>query len=88
MTQNVYNIGAFNPSAAEIRDRILEEFPQAKISFKVDEQRQAILDTWPQDVDDSAARRDWGLAPRHDLEGAFRDYLFPAFQREHHGHGR
>jgi hypothetical protein len=46
----------------------------------VDEKRQAILDTWPEDVDDTPARRDWGLAPRYDLERAFRDYLVPAIR--------
>jgi nucleoside-diphosphate-sugar epimerase len=86
LTQNVYNIGAFNPSAAEFRDLILEEFPKSIITTTVDANRQAILDTWPQDVDASAGRHDWGLAPRYDLERAFRDYLFPAFRVLYHSH--
>ena len=81
LTQNVYNIGAFNPSAGELRERVQAEFPDAAITTKVDEKRQAIVDSWPQDVDDSAARRDWGLAPRYDLDGAFRDYLIPAIRK-------
>jgi len=83
LTQNVYNIGSFNPSAGELRERVLAEFPRADITSQVDEKRQAILDTWPQDVDDNAARRDWGLAPRHDLERAFRDYLVPAMRKRY-----
>jgi threonine 3-dehydrogenase len=87
LTQNVYNIGAFNPSAGELHERVLREFPKADITTRVDEKRQAILDTWPADVDDSAARRDWGLAPRFDLEGAFRDYLVPAVRKRYMNHG-
>jgi len=77
LTQNVYNIGAFNPSAAELRERVLAEFPHAEISTHVDVNRQAIIDSWPEDVNDSAARRDWGLAPRYDLNRMFQEYLMP-----------
>jgi nucleoside-diphosphate-sugar epimerase len=77
LTRNVYNIGAFNPSAGEIRDLVLRELPKANVTTKVDSKRQGIVDTWPADVDDSVARRDWGLAPKYDLEAAFEKYLVP-----------
>ena len=48
--------------------------------LQVDEKRQGIVDSWPADVDDSAARRDWGFAPRYDFETAFRDYLIPTIR--------
>jgi nucleoside-diphosphate-sugar epimerase len=82
--QVVYNITAFNPSAEEIRSLVLEAFPGAEIRFEPDLKRQAIVDSWPEDVDDSAARRDWGLSPAYDLESAFRDYLIPRI-RERYG---
>jgi nucleoside-diphosphate-sugar epimerase len=75
--QGVYNITAFNPSAEEIRSLVLEGFPEADITFDPDLKRQAIVDSWPADVDDSAARSDWELAPRYDLESGFADYLIP-----------
>ena len=56
---------------------VLAGFPDADISFAPDVKRQAIVDSWPADVDDSAARRDWGLAPTYDLERAFSEYLVP-----------
>lgn len=84
LTQRVYNIRAFSPTAAEIRDRVVEVFPGAKISFEPDERRQAIVDSWPGDVDDDRAREDWGFAPRHGLDEAVRDYLLPAL-RERYG---
>jgi nucleoside-diphosphate-sugar epimerase len=73
LRQSVYNITAFNPSAGEIRDLVLADFPDADITFEPDLKRQAIVDSWPADVDASAARRDWGLAPRYGLESAFAD---------------
>jgi threonine 3-dehydrogenase len=73
----VYNIAAFNPSALEIRELVLGGFPEADITFVPDLKRQAIIDTWPADVDDSAARRDWHFAPRYDLSRAFDEYLIP-----------
>lgn len=82
LSQLVYNIGAFNPSAGEIRDIVLRAFPRAEITTKVDAKRQGIVDTWPADVDDSAARRDWGFRPRHDLKRAFDEYLVPGMAKE------
>ncbi len=83
VTRTAYNIAAFSRSAAEIRDVVLREFPQAAITYAVDEKRQAILDTWPADVDDSAARRDWGFSPAHDFSRAFSEYLIPAVRRRY-----
>jgi nucleoside-diphosphate-sugar epimerase len=77
LRQSVYNITAFNPSAEEISSLVADGFPDAEITFKPDLKRQAIVDSWPADVDDSAARADWGLAPRYDLESGFADYLIP-----------
>ncbi len=79
----VYNVGAFNPSAEEIRKIVLQAFPEASITYKVDERRQAIVDTWPADVDDGAARADWGYAPRYDLQAAFSDYLIPTIRERY-----
>jgi len=77
LQKSVYNITAFNASAEEVRSLVAEGFPEAEITFDPDLKRQAIVDSWPADVDDSAARDDWGLAPRYDLEGGFADYLIP-----------
>jgi nucleoside-diphosphate-sugar epimerase len=77
LTSNVYNIGAFSPSAEEVRELTLAAFPNGEITFEVDVKRQGILDTWPADVDDSRARRDWGWEPGYDLTRAFNEYLIP-----------
>jgi nucleoside-diphosphate-sugar epimerase len=83
LSQPVYNIGAFNPSAGEIRDIVLRAFPKAVITFKPDDKRQAIVDSWPEDVDDSAARRDWGEKPAYDLRRAFEEYLIPGIRKRY-----
>lgn len=78
LTRHVYNIKGFSASAGEIRAEVLRHFPETAIGFDPDPAKQQIVDTWPADVEDSRARRDWGLAPRHGLAEAFRDYLVPA----------
>jgi threonine 3-dehydrogenase len=83
LTRTAYNVAAFNPSAEEIRAAVLQAFPSARLDWEPDEQRQGIVDSWPADVDDSAARRDWAFAPRFDFERAFRDYLFPTIRERY-----
>jgi nucleoside-diphosphate-sugar epimerase len=85
LSQTVYNITAFNPSAEEIRDLVISGFPDAEITFEPDFKRLSIVDSWPADVDDSAARRDWGHAPRYGLETAFSDYLIPRIRECYRG---
>ena len=55
----------------------------ARIDWEIDQKRQAIVDSWPADVDDSAARRDWGFAPRYDFERALEDYLLPTIRERY-----
>ncbi len=80
LSRSVYNIRSFSASAAELREAVLAHFPQARISFEPARARQAIVDSWPADLDDSAARADWGFAPRHGLAEALGDYLVPALR--------
>jgi nucleoside-diphosphate-sugar epimerase len=83
LQRTAYNVGAFNPSAEQIRDVVTAAFPEAKITFENDRKRQVIVDSWPADVDDSAARRDWGFAPTFDFERAFSDYLIPMIRERY-----
>ncbi|NUR55626.1 MAG: NAD-dependent epimerase/dehydratase family protein [Acidobacteria bacterium] len=83
LQRTAYNVGAFNPTAQEIRDVVVEAFPGAEIAWAVDRKRQGIVDSWPADVDDSAARRDWGFAPRYDWQRAFSEYLIPTIRQRY-----
>jgi len=77
---SAYNVRAFNPSADEVRASALRAFPEAKITYTLDAKRQGIVDSWPEDVDDQAARRDWDFAPAYDFERAFHEYLIPTIR--------
>ncbi len=83
LTRTVYNVGAFAPSAQEIRALVLQAFPGAQLTWRTDAKRQGIVDSWPADVDDSAARTDWGYAPRFDLHRAFEEYLIPTIRQRY-----
>ena len=83
LTRTAYNISAFNPSASQIRSAVLQAFPDATITFTVDDKRQAIVDSWPADVDDSAARGDWGFKPAYDFEREFHEYLIPTIRNKY-----
>jgi nucleoside-diphosphate-sugar epimerase len=83
LTRTSYNIGAFNPSAEEVQKIVEKAFPGAQITTKVDVKRQGIVDSWPADVDDSAARKDWGFAPKYGLKPAFEEYLIPRIRERY-----
>jgi nucleoside-diphosphate-sugar epimerase len=77
LSRPVYNITSFSLSAAEFRDHVVRFFPDAGIVFQPDPKRQQIVDTWPADLDDCAARRDWNWQPDYDIDRAFEEYLVP-----------
>jgi nucleoside-diphosphate-sugar epimerase len=83
LTAPVYNVTAFNPSAGELAELVRESFPGATIAFAPDARRQAILDSWPEDVDDTRARRDWSFRPAYDLTRTFNEYLVPNVARRY-----
>ena len=79
----VYNVTAFNPTAGELADLVRSVFPGASITFDPDRRRQRIVDSWPEDLDDARARRDWGFRPRYDLDRALHEYLVPNIRRRY-----
>lgn len=70
-----YNLGGLSPRADEIAAAVQRIRPWTRITFSPDPARQAILDSWPRSLDDSAARRDWGWQPRYDLQALSVDLL-------------
>jgi len=73
--RNAYNITAesFNPEqfAWEIKKYILD----FEMKYDVDPMRQAIAESWPNRLDDSAAREDWGWSPDYDLKAMTKDMI-------------
>ena len=78
LTRTAYNVGGVQPLGRRDPRRGAGGVPGAQITYKIDEKRQGIVDSWPADVDDSAARADWGFSPDYDFERAFREYLIPS----------
>ncbi len=69
-----YNLAAMSFSPREITNAIHKHIPDFKMSYKPD-YRQNIADSWPQSIDDSIARRDWGWNHQYDLERMTTDML-------------
>ncbi len=73
--RNAYNVTAMSFTPAELAEEIGNHVPDFAIDYEVDPVRQAIADSWPRSLDDSAAAADWGWAAAYDLEAMARDML-------------
>jgi nucleoside-diphosphate-sugar epimerase len=62
-----YNLAGMSFSPKEIASEIKNYFPEFQITYNPDS-RQAIADSWPQSIDDSVARKEWGWKPSFDLK--------------------
>src|SRR5690606_34868215 len=83
LTQLVYNVTSFSLTAEEIAAMVQRAFPNVQIDYEPSPGRQNIVDSWPRDIDDSAARRDWDWSPDYGAERAFYEYLIPTIQRHY-----
>ena len=83
LSKTVYNVTAFTETAGQIAERVRQAFPGAQISFEPDAVRSKIVDSWPEDMDDSLARHDWGWKPAYDVERAFAEYLVPTIRQRY-----
>ncbi|MCL4764614.1 MAG: NAD-dependent epimerase/dehydratase family protein [Hyphomicrobiaceae bacterium] len=73
--RNAYNVTAMSVAPAQIADEIRRHIPNFAIDYRVDPVRQAIAESWPRSLDDSAARKDWGWRPAFTLEAMVEDML-------------
>ncbi len=69
-----YNVSAISFSPKEITAEIQKHIPEFTISYKPD-YRQIIADSWPQSIDDTVARNDWGWKHDYDLTKMTKDML-------------
>ena len=69
-----FNVGAMSFTAGELAASIKKYIPEFEVSYEPDS-RQAIADSWPNSVDDSAAREEWGWKPAYNLDAMTQDML-------------
>lgn len=69
-----FNVGAMSFSAGELAASIKKYMPDFSIDYKPDF-RQKIADSWPNSIDDSCARSEWGWKPSYDLDAMTKDML-------------
>ena len=69
-----YNLAGMSFSAVELASEIQRHIPEFTVKYKPDF-RQRIADSWPNSIDDSAARREWGWKPSYDLATMTSDML-------------
>ena len=81
LTKAVYNVTSFSLSAEQVASKVHNAFPDVQISYEPTSGRQNIVDSWPADIDDNAARADWGWHPEFDVDSAFNDYLIPTIKQ-------
>ena len=73
--RNAFNVGAMSFCPEEQAAYIRTHIPDFTISYRVDPVRQAIADSWPDSLEDYAARVEWGWKPTYDLAGMTQDML-------------
>ena len=85
LCRTVYNVTSFSLTAEQFRQQVLMAFPDAEINFEPDLKRQQIVDSWPADLNDNDARRDWDWKPDYDIERSFSEYLVPNILKRYQG---
>jgi nucleoside-diphosphate-sugar epimerase len=70
-----FNVAALSFTPAELAEAIQRRMPDFEIDYDIDPLRQRIADSWPDSLDDSAARQEWGWTPTYDLEAMVDDML-------------
>lgn len=73
--RNSFNVTAMNFTPAELSVEIRKHIPAFEIRYEIDPVRQGIADSWPNSLDCSAARAEWGFAPKYSLEAMVEDML-------------
>ncbi|WP_251943400.1 NAD-dependent epimerase/dehydratase family protein [Staphylococcus sp. Marseille-Q5304] len=67
INRNAYNLSAMSIEPEMVKASNQEYLPDFELSYDVDPQRQAIADSWPNSIDVSCARAEWGFDPKYDL---------------------
>jgi nucleoside-diphosphate-sugar epimerase len=80
--RNAFNISAMSFCPEDAAAYIRRYLPEFEIIYQVDPVRQALANSWPNNLEDYAARVEWGWNPRFDLDAMTRDMLGELKRRE------
>lgn len=72
---NAFNVTAMSITPEQLEAEIKKHIPSFTVDYEIDPVRQAIADSWPDSLDDSAARSEWGWNPQYDLGSMTEDML-------------
>jgi len=73
----IYNVTSFSPSVSDLEIKIKEFFPNFKLSYDIDMNRQKIVDSWPNFINDTLAREEWGWSSNLNFDNFFINYINP-----------
>lgn len=73
--RNAFNVTAMSVAPEDIAAEIRKHIPDFKMDYDVDPVRQAIADSWPNSIDATAAKEEWGFRAKYDLEKMTKDIL-------------
>ena len=73
--RNAFNISAMSFEPGQIASEIRKHIPGFALAYEVDPVRQGIAESWPDSLDCSAAREEWGFSPEYDLARMTADML-------------
>lgn len=73
--RNSFNVTAMHFDPEEIYNEVKKHFPSFKMTYEVDDVMQSIADSWPNWMDDSCARQEWGFKPEYDLPKMTEDMI-------------
>ncbi|MCA1036859.1 L-threonine 3-dehydrogenase [Bacillus infantis] len=73
--RNSFNVAAMSFAPEEIAEAITQHIPSFELSYEVDPVRQAIADSWPNSIDCTAAKDEWGFKAEYDLAKMTADML-------------
>lgn len=80
--RNAFNITSISAAPEDFAASIQKYIPEFKLSFDVDPDRQAIADSWPNHIDSSVARKEWGFKVNYDLDTMTKDMLEKIKQKQ------
>jgi len=75
LKRRVYNIQGFSPTAGDLARAVARYVPDARIEFRPQPELDRIANSWPKELEDRDAKRDWGWKSEYPLDRAVRDFV-------------